>query len=330
MIERDTLVNALESIERYEGNPIASPSSQNETLANYYGVYNGDVFFDGEIYHGVFRCESKIRDDETRSTVGHYTSDDGYKFNFNEIIILDNRSSIDDPRVFRHKGFVYVASTQVDPETGKQTLHLTKATEDFKNFEFLGLLPLRDGEPYSDHKGIRSFVPVVDENKELVEVNGSGYFGYCYHNLPNGEGLMFGFYIEDIEDLESYMLASKEPVMIPKPGTFYGNLVEPGPTPILTNDSIIVIVFAGEDRNHGVYYAGITELDCDDPTRVIGVCEKPILIPQEEYEIELNPNQAGRDGGIIFPSGICLDGEVLRLYYGAADKHLCVATSELG
>jgi len=222
--------------------------------------------------------------------------------------------------------YLYVASTQVDPETGKRTLHLTK-TRNFEKFEFLGLLPLIDGEPYSDYKGIRSFVPVVDENKELAIVDGN-YFGYCYYNLPSGEGVVFGFNIEDIDNLESYRLASKEPVMRPKPGTFYGNLVEPGPTPIFTDRSI-VMVFAGENKYRGTYSAGFVEFHCDNPTRIIDVHEKAILIPREEYEINLNPNQADRDGGLIFPSGICLDEIVLRLYYGAADRNFCVATSKL-
>lgn len=191
-----------------------------------------------------------------------------------------------------------------------------------------GLLQLTDGEAYSDHKGIRAFVPVVDENKELIKVNGN-YFGYCYHLLRDGRGIMFGFNIEDIDNLKSYTLASKEPVMVPTPNTFYGNLVEPGSTPILTDESI-VMVFAGENKFQGAYCAGIVEFDRDNPTQIMEVHEKAILTPQEKYEIELNlPDQAGRDGGIIFPSGICLEGMALRLYYGGADRNFCVATSKL-
>lgn len=321
MIKHNTLLHALKNIKRYEGNPIISPTSENETFANY-GIYNGDVIFYDKTYHGVFRCES-IKSNKTRSTVGHYTSRDGYNFVFDKIIICDDRFSIDDPRIFRHEGYFYIASTEVDSEKNKQTLHLTK-TKDFEDFVFLGLLQLRDGEPYSDHKGIRAFVPVVNEKKELVRVNGN-CFGYCYHNLRDGKGVIFGFNIEDIDNLESYTLASENPVMNPKPGTFYGNLVEPGSTPILTDKSI-VMVFAGENKFRGAYSVGIAEFDYDNPTQVIKIHEEPILSPQKDYEIKLNPNQAGRDGGLIFPGGICLE-EKIRLYYGGADKHFCVATA---
>ena len=315
----------MENIQRYSNNPIAHHTPQN--IANY-GVYNGDVIFVDGVYHGVFRCES-IKGGKTCSTVGYYTSCDGYNFDSasnNPIIIHDDKLSIDDPRVFRHNGYFYIASTKVDTKINKQTLHLTK-TRDFENFEFLGLLSLRAGEPYSGFNGIRSFVPVVNENKELVQVN-ENYFGYCYYALPNGKGIMFGFRIGDINDLDSYVLASEEPVMHPKHGTFYGNLVEPGPTPILT-DSSIVMVFAGENKYRGTYCAGIAEFNRDIPTQIISIHKKAILTPQKLYETELNPNQTGRDGGLIFPSGICLDGKVLRLYYGAADRNLAVAVSEI-
>ena len=322
MIKRDVLLGALKNIERYNSNPIVSPTSQNRTFANY-GIYNGDVIFDGNIYHGVFRCELS-KDNKTHSTVGHYTSRDGYNFYFDKIIIRDNRLSIEDPRIFCHNGYFYIASTQTDLEIYKPTLHLTR-TKDFKKFLFLGSLPLKDGKPYSNF--VRAFVTVVDENKELVKVN-ENYFGYCYHNLPNKEGIMFGFNIEDVNNLESYVLASEKPVMKPKPGTFYGNLVEPGPTPILT-DSSIVMVFAGENKFRGAYSTGIVEFNRDAPTQIIDIHKEPILTPQKEYETKCNSNQAGRDGGIIFPSGICLDSKTLRIYYGAADRNFCVATSEL-
>ena len=161
MIKSSTLLGALKGVKRYEGNPITSPTSDNGTFANY-GVYNGDVFFHDGIYHGVFRCESISKRNKTSSTVGHYTSRNGEEFVFDRIIIQDDRLSIDDPRIFRHNEYFYITSTQVDPEKSRQTLHLTK-TKDFKNFDFLGSLKRRDGEPYLDHKGIRAFVPVVND-----------------------------------------------------------------------------------------------------------------------------------------------------------------------
>jgi len=327
MLKHEMLVNALQDLKRHEDNPIESPAPQNNTYRDY-GVYNGDVIRYGNHYHGVFRCESQPTEDgKTHSIVGHFVSSDGANFDFVRIIIHDACLSIDDPRIFRHNGYFYIAATQVNPKTNKQTLHLTK-TRDFAEFEFVGSLPLTGSEPYSNYKGIRAFVPVVDERKELVKVNGC-YVGYCYHNQRDGTGVMFGFSIGNIDDLESYVLASKEPVMSPVPGTFCGNLVEPGSTPILTDHSI-VMVFAGENKRQGAYSAGIVEFDPKNPTRIIRVHMEAILTPQRSYETELNPSQAGRDGGIIFPSGMCLNEETLHIYYGGADRNLCLATSRLG
>lgn len=325
MISRGLLLDSLNTIKRYEKNPILSP---NESYANY-AIYNGDVIYHAGTFHAVLRCEKTIGGSKTISAIGYYTGKDGYNFEpaSRNPIIQEEGLSIDDPRIFRHNDYFYIASVQVDPKVNRQTLHLTR-TRNFESIDFLGTLPLREGEPYSDFKGIRAFVPVVDEKKELVKINGY-YFGYCYHTLPNGEGVMFCFRMEDINDPQKYMLASREPVMIPRHGLWDGNLVEPGPPPILTDESILMI-YAGENKYRGAYSVGIVEFDPDNPTKIINRQEDAILTPQEWYETQLaqKHKDSGRDGGIIFPNGLCLT-ERLFLYYGGGDRVFAVATSEL-
>ena len=323
MINRDMLLNALRNVKRYDRNPILSPDG---IFASYYGLYNGDVIYHNGVFHAVLRCEMLTENGKRSSAVGHYISRDGYNFKPSpkNPIVYKEGHSIEDPRIFRHRGSFYIASVQVDPKINKQTLHLTR-TRDFESFDFLGTLPLREGEPYSDFKGIRSFVPVVDERKEPVKINGN-HFAYCYHTLPDGTGVMFCFTIGDINDLRSYSLASEEPAMTPRPGYFDGNLVEPGPTPILTDRSILM-VYAGENIYRGEYCAGWVEFDRREPVRIVDRCKKAILTPQEWYETELNLHQRGRVGrGTIFPSGICLAERNLFLYYGGADRNFAVAT----
>ncbi len=68
------------------------------------------------------------------------------------------------------------------------------------------------------------------------------------------------------------------------------------------------------------YYAGLMLLDLNNPSKVIGMCRKPLLNPSEKYELE------GFRGSVIFPGGMILedDGEV-KIYYGAADTVECLA-----
>ena len=64
-------------------------------------------------------------------------------------------------------------------------------------------------------------------------------------------------------------------------------------------------------------------LDLENPLHVIGRTPKPILEPEEKYEME------GLYAGCVFPTGnVVVDG-TLFVYYGAADKFVGVATCKL-
>ena len=66
-------------------------------------------------------------------------------------------------------------------------------------------------------------------------------------------------------------------------------------------------------------------LDLDEPTRVLRRLPRWILSPLAPYE------RIGDVPNVVFPCGLVHDersGEV-RLYYGAADTSVCVATAQL-
>ncbi|MBQ7712684.1 MAG: glycoside hydrolase family 130 protein [Clostridia bacterium] len=73
------------------------------------------------------------------------------------------------------------------------------------------------------------------------------------------------------------------------------------------------------------YYAGLMLLDLEDPTKVIGIAEQPLLVPEAKYE-----TKGGFRNDVIFPGGMILEdnGEV-KLYYGAADTVECLATANV-
>ena len=73
------------------------------------------------------------------------------------------------------------------------------------------------------------------------------------------------------------------------------------------------------------YYAGIMLLDLNEPSKVIGLYDKPLLAPETLYE-----RSNGFRNNVIFPGGMILedDGEV-KIYYGAADTVECLATASL-
>ncbi len=81
---------------------------------------------------------------------------------------------------------------------------------------------------------------------------------------------------------------------------------------------------AWERHWNRVYYAGLMLLDIDNPSKIIGMYDKPLISPEAEYEID------GYRGSVIFPGGMILEdnGEV-KIYYGAADTVECLATAEV-
>jgi predicted GH43/DUF377 family glycosyl hydrolase len=76
----------------------------------------------------------------------------------------------------------------------------------------------------------------------------------------------------------------------------------------------------------GIYSAGAALFDLDDPGKMTGVTEKPILSPETDYET-LKPGSEYERGflpNVVFPTGIVQKGERLFVYCGAADTYTTV------
>ena len=64
-------------------------------------------------------------------------------------------------------------------------------------------------------------------------------------------------------------------------------------------------------------------LDIHNPQRIIARTDKPLLVPQEEYE------KYGKVPNIVFPTGAMVKDDMLYIYYGAADTTCAVAACKL-
>ncbi|MFQ5592340.1 MAG: glycosidase [Phycisphaerae bacterium] len=74
-----------------------------------------------------------------------------------------------------------------------------------------------------------------------------------------------------------------------------------------------------------LYRLGLALFDLEDPTRCILRATKWIMGPETEYE------RSGDVADVVFPCGYTLgnDGDTLRLYYGAADTSIAMATGSV-
>lgn len=80
-----------------------------------------------------------------------------------------------------------------------------------------------------------------------------------------------------------------------------------------------------EDAWRKRYCAGLMLLDLEDPSKVLGVMREPLIAPETYWEVD-----EGFRTNAVFPCGMVLedDGEV-RIYYGAGDAVICLATANV-
>ena len=81
----------------------------------------------------------------------------------------------------------------------------------------------------------------------------------------------------------------------------------------------------GPRPNRVCYRVGLLLLDRDDPAKVLARTTEPVMEPTDYYE------QVGLYiPNVVFPTGLILRGDELRLYYGCCDTCIGLATANLG
>jgi predicted GH43/DUF377 family glycosyl hydrolase len=83
-----------------------------------------------------------------------------------------------------------------------------------------------------------------------------------------------------------------------------------------------VLYHANDAHEPHKYKVGAMLLDLVDPTKVLYRAAKPIISPDEYYENHGKP-------GIVYAAGAVVRDGMLFVYYGGADKVVCVATAPL-
>lgn len=102
--------------------------------------------------------------------------------------------------------------------------------------------------------------------------------------------------------------------------------VGPSAPPVKTDKGWLVLYHGARLGMNGyIYNAGCMLLDLEDPSKIIGKLNEPILVPQETYE------QVGITPNVVFPTGAILHGQPdeLKIYYGAADTCMALATANV-
>jgi predicted GH43/DUF377 family glycosyl hydrolase len=163
-----------------------------------------------------------------------------------------------------------------------------------------------------------------DKNGALLPRRVDGDF-ILFHRPVSVIGGQPGVWLSRSTDLRGW--AAPEPVFGSRPGGWWDSAgVGIGPPPIETPEGWLVIYYGVRETVAGALCrVGLLLLDLDHPTVVRSRSPEWVLGPTEPYEL------TGNVPGVVFPSGLTHqpDTDELRLYYGAANTSIAMATAQL-
>jgi predicted GH43/DUF377 family glycosyl hydrolase len=184
-------------------------------------------------------------------------------------------------------------------------------TEDFSRYERLGIVTL----PRSQDKDVVLFPRTVtesDSQRYLLLHRPSSWIGPQYNTEKPS------IWIAEGDSVTNY---DKHSLLIKPEESWEALKIGAGVPPIKTDKGWLVL-YHGVNEEH-VYSAGAILLDLKEPTKILGRTRTPILSPEEQFELKGDVNN------VVFPTGACILDSKLFVYYGAADKVICLATIEL-
>lgn len=139
-------------------------------------------------------------------------------------------------------------------------------------------------------------------------------------------------YVDDFADLSKRKFKSPDPQTVSdKQIAWHVHTRSAGPPPVRTDRGWLVFYHANDATEGHKYKLGALLLDLVDPTKILHRAISPVLSPDEYYENDGKPGIVYACGAVVRPSTSLGTSEpTLFIYYGGADKVVCVATAPLG
>lgn len=210
---------------------------------------------------------------------------------------------IEDPRIVFLEEIGEYAITYVSFSRGGPLVSLAM-TKDFQSFRRLGCL-----------------MPPEDKDASLFPRKIHGRYALIHRPIIRGEANIWISFSPDLKYWGDHTI-----LLSVRPGLWDHHRVGLGPPPVETPEGWLLIYHGVRVTASGsLYRVGMALLDLDDPTKVIRRSDEWIFGPEEIYEY------LGDVPGVTFPTGLIVEPSThnIRMYYGAADKVVGVATAKL-
>jgi predicted GH43/DUF377 family glycosyl hydrolase len=180
-------------------------------------------------------------------------------------------------------------------------------TEDFQSVEKLGVV-----------------MSPEDKNASLLPRRVGGDF-ILYHRPVSAHNGRADVWLSRSKDLRQW--SAPEPVMATRKGAWWDAArMGLGPAPIETEHGWLGVYHGVKQMAAGpLYRAGLVLFDLDNPAKVVRRSPTWVLGPRDDYETH------GDVPNVVFPTGLIHDEESrsLRLYYGAGDSVIAMATASM-
>lgn len=319
-------------VRRYSGNPVLSAEHVPYPAAL---VFNCSVWKEHGRYRMLFRNDYADADHPRRLTgtnFGMAESADGENWTVLPEPVFSYQTTdryqigrVYDPRVIPLEGRYYLTCC-AESRYGVQAT--TFVTDDFKNYELI------DRDQPNSRNTLLFPEKIGGKYYRLERPFTSDFIGALADHTGLWLGEVAHTWISSSPDLIHW---GQHEILVDVAQTPYANCKNgPGAVPIRTDRGWLLLIHGvdfdpargrngWQDAWKFRYHAGVALVDLEDPTRLLGVGRIPLITPEAPYETE-----GGFRNDVIFPmSGIIEDNGDLRIYYGAADTHICMATAPL-
>jgi predicted GH43/DUF377 family glycosyl hydrolase len=210
---------------------------------------------------------------------------------------------IEDPRITRIDDKYWINYTAVS-ELGIATA--LASTTDFKTFDRHGVI-----------------FPPPNRDVTIFPQKINGRYVALHRPMPEGLGQP-AIWLASSSDMLSW--GGHALVASPRKGKWDDVKIGGGAVPFrvhVNRRDAWLAIYHGVTGNPPTYSLGALLLDLYDPSKVISRSRDPILAPEAPYERE------GFFGRVVFTCGAIAGGDLVRVYYGAADGVTAVADLSL-
>jgi beta-1,2-mannosidase len=291
--------------QRLSNAPVIAPRGEGWESA---GTFNPAVVVRGDKIVMLYRAQDKAG----TSRLGYAESSDGIHFQRRDEPVLtpsepyEKNGGVEDPRLVQFGDTYYLTYTGYNKKDAQLCLATSK---DLVHWKKKGvIIPANKGNWNVKWTKSGAIVP--------QKINGK-YWMYFLGTSADGKDQAG---LASSRDLLQWTEETKTPVLQVRPGKFDSRVAEPGPSPLVTPDGIVLIYNGADDKL--IYRTGVAVFDPNDPGKLLRRSDEPIFASEKDWE------KVGQVPNVVFVEGLIRRDSHWLLYYGGADKYIGVAESE--